>query len=188
MAINPKLEAEYIFLDEEERRRFAVHDHEYLITQPFLTEKQGAQLLQGSEETFMRLIPALNPVKYITWVVKRDDMTKINEWNNYSNWVYEDIPPYSQQYTYERMYYNISDTKDVFYNVDSDNANFKYDFLKKHVITHARLEFDGVNRIDKVAEYFERQQINDYFKTNCKEGIYVYSFSLNPNEYQPSDV
>ena len=74
--------------------------------------------------------------------------------------------------------------QDVFYNVDSDNANFKYDFLKKHVITHARLEFDGVNRIDKVAEYFERQQINDYFKTNCKEGIYVYSFSLNPDEYQ----
>ena len=186
MAINPKLEAEYVFLDEEERRRFAVHDHEYLITQPFLTEKQGAQLSQGSEETFMRLIPALNPVKYITWVIKRDDMPKINEWNNYSNWVYEDIPPYSQQYTYERMYYNISDTKDVFYNVDSDNSNFKLDFLKKNVLTHARIELDGVNRIDKVAEYFERQQINDYFKTDCKEGIYVYSFSLNPNEYQPS--
>ena len=54
------------------------------------------------------------------------------------------------------------------------------------MLTHARIELDGVNRIDKVAEYFERQQINDYFKTDCKEGIYVYSFSLNPNEYQPS--
>ena len=37
----------------------------------------------------------MNPVKYLTWVIKRDDMLKINEYNNYSNWVYPDIPPYS---------------------------------------------------------------------------------------------
>ena len=61
-----------------------------------------------------------------------------------------------------------------------------YFHVKKHILTNARLEFDGINRIDKVSEYFERQQINDYFKTNCKEGIYVYSFSINPKEYQPS--
>jgi hypothetical protein len=190
LTINPKLEAEYIFLDEEERTRFALYDHEYLITQPFLTEKNGVELLQGSQETIARLIPALNPVKYITWVIKRDDMTKINEWNNYSNWAIEDIPPYSHQYSYERMYYNMSDSKVVFYNTkdtnDSYKSKFSYEFLKKHVLTDARIELDGVNRIDKVAEYFERQQINEYFKTNCKEGIYVYTFSINPNEYQPS--
>ena len=186
MNINPKLEAEYIFLDEEERNRFAIYDHEYLITQPFLTEQSGKKILQSTQETACKLIPALNPVKYITWVIKRDDMVKINEYNNYSNWVIEDLPPYSHQYSYETMYYNLTDSKDMFYNIDNDNSNFKLDYLKKHILTNARIEFDGTNRIDKVAEYFERQQINDYFKTNCKEGIYVYSFSINPNEYQPS--
>ncbi len=71
-------------------------------------------------------------------------------------------------------------------NRDSDNSNFTLENLKKNVLTNARIELDGVNRIDKVAEYFERQQIYDYFKTNCKEGIYIYSFSINPKEYQPS--
>jgi hypothetical protein len=113
-------------------------------------------------------------------------MPKINEYNNYSNWVIEDIPPYSHQYTYETMYYNLTDSKDMFYNINSDNSNFTLENLKRNILTNVRIEFDGVNRIDKVAEYFERQQINDYFKTNCKEGIYVYSFSINPNEYQPS--
>jgi hypothetical protein len=184
--INPKLEAEYIFLDEEERTRFALYDHEYLITQPFLADKDGTQLLQGIEETKTKLIPAMNPVQFITWVIKRDDMVKINEYNNYSNWVIEDIPPYSHQYTLEDMYYNIADSREMFYNRDSDNSNFTLENLKKNVLTNARIEFDGINRIDKLAEYFERQQIYDYFKTNCKEGIYVYSFSINPTEYQPS--
>ena len=80
--INPRLECEYIFLDEEERKRFAKYDHEYLITQPFLTEKSGTPINQSIEETYAKLIPALNPVKFITWVIKRDDMPKINEWNN----------------------------------------------------------------------------------------------------------
>ena len=184
--INPKIEAEYIFLDEEERTRFALYDHEYLITQPFLTDKSGTQILQGTTETLSKLIPALNPIKYITWVIKRDDMTKINEYNNYSNWVIEDIPPYSHQYTYETMYYNMTDSKDMFYNINSDNSNFTLENLKKNILTNVRIEFDGTNRIDKVAEYFEKQQINEYFKTNCKQGIYVYTFSINPNEYQPS--
>ena len=37
--INPKMEAEYVFLDDDERRRFAINDHDYLITQSRLTKK-----------------------------------------------------------------------------------------------------------------------------------------------------
>ena len=186
MNINPKLECEYIFLDEEERTRFSQYQHEYLITQPILTEEGGTKILQGIEETKTKLIPANNPVKYITWVIKRDDVHKINDYNNYSNWVIEDIPPYSHQYSYETMYYNLDESKDMFYNINSDNSKFKLENLKRNVLTNVRIELDGTNRIDKIAEYFERQQINEYFKTNCKEGIYVYSFSINPTEYQPS--
>ena len=48
------------------------------------------------------------------------------------------------------------------------------------------IEFDGISRIDKDIEYFEKQQPYQHFKTNPKDGIFVYSFSLNPLEYQPS--
>ena len=37
------------------------------------------------------------------------------------------------------------------------------------------------------ATYFQNQQVLEYFKTNPKDGIYVYTFSLNPtNPTQPS--
>ena len=56
--------------------------------------------------------------------------------------------------------------------------------MKKHVLTNVRIEFDGNNRINKRAEYFSKEQVYQYFKTNPKDGIYVYSFSLNPKDYQ----
>ena len=186
--INPNIEGEFIFLDNSERKRFASFDHEYLITQPRLTEKDGVEIKKSIEETDCKLSGAFNPVKYITWVIKRDDMKNLNEWNNYSNWVYEDIPPYSNQYSYETMAYNLTTSKDFFYsNKDSNYSSlFTVDHLKKNILTNIRIEFDGVDRINKDADYFEKQQIEQHFKTKPKDGIYLYSFSLNPNEYQPS--
>ena len=186
--INANIEAEFLFLDEEERRRFALNDHEYLITQSRLTEKDGILISSNIEETSAKLLPAFNPVKYITWVIKRDDMKNLNDWNNYSNWVYEDIPPYSNQYAYEQMAYNLNSSKHFFYSTKDSSHSSLYtnDYLKKNILTNVRIEFDGVNRIDKDANYFEKQQVYQHFKTKPKDGIVVYSFSVNPTDIQPS--
>jgi hypothetical protein len=183
--INPQLEGEFIFLDDDERRRFAVNDHDYLITQSRLTDKNGVTLIPTTEETMAKLVPAFNPVSYITWVIKRDDLPKINDWNNYTNWVYEDVPPYSYENEFKELKYT---TTDVYYNknVSTHRDNFKTSFLKRDILTDVRIEFDGINRIDKKADYFAKQQVYQHFKTNTTAGIYVYSFSLNPREYQPS--
>ena len=34
--------------------------------------------------------------------------------------------------------------------------------------------------------YFNKQQMYQHFKKKPKDGIYVYSFALNPLEFQPS--
>lgn len=186
--INPKLEGEFIFLDEDERRRFALNDHDYLITQSRLTDKRGVNILSSSTETMAKLVPAFNPVSFITWVIKRDDLTKVNDWNNYTNWVYEDVPPYSNNYNGKEEKFIASTTTDIFFCKSNANHQTKYNKLhfKKHTLKSVRIEFDGTDRINKNAEYFSKQQVYQHFKTNPKEGIYVYSFSLNPSEYQPS--
>ena len=186
--LNPKLEGEYIFLDDEERRRFAVNDHDYLITQNRITESTGVDVLNTKEETEAKLNAAFNPVSYITWVLRRDDMANVNDWNNYTNWVYPDLPPYSKNYLTAEKKYNTIKSSDVFYNVAlAAHKNFYTpQTFKKHVLTNVRLEFDGSNRINKSADYFKNQQLFQHFKTNPDDSIYVYSFSISPTEYQPS--
>ena len=66
------------------------------------------------------------------------------------------------------------------------NGLYNMKFFKKHVLTDVKIVFDSTTRIDKPADYFMKPQIYQHFNTNPKDGIYVYSFSLNPSEYQPS--
>ena len=176
--INPQLEGEFIFLDEEERRRFAVNDHDYLITQSRITDKNGIAITNNSEETMAKLVPAFNPVSFVTWVIKRDDLIRVNDWNNYTNWVYEDVPPYSYENELKEIKYA---NGDIFYNknVTEHRNNFKTSMLKRDILTEVKIEFDGIARIDKNAEYFSKQQVYQHFKTNPKSSIYVYSYSIS---------
>lgn len=73
---------DYIYLDTDERRRFAQSSHEYLIEQLQFT---------GDESTVNTNVKVkLNfnhPVKFLTWVVQRDAVVapNFNQWNNYTD-------------------------------------------------------------------------------------------------------
>ena len=188
--IRPNIEGEYIFLDDEERKRFAIHDHEYLYEQVKTLDKDGVEIRTNIEETNAKILSAFNPVKYLTWVVKRDDFKHINQWNNYTNWVYPDCPPYSNEYMYKDLYYNLNSGTDIFYNFNNTTHKtyFNKTDLKKHILTNVRIEFDGNVRINKDGDYYLNQQPYEYFKKRGADGNYIYSFSLNPTDYQPSGV
>ena len=74
---------------------------------------------------------------------------------------------------------------------DRNLTNDWFDFLDydgKHIMKAAKLVFNGMDRIDmKDVGYFGNIQPFQHHKANPKEGVYVYSFSLYPDDItQPS--
>ena len=185
--IKAKIEGEFVYLDEAERKRFSLYDHEYLITQNKLVLEDGS-LLESNKSNIDIKLTLNHPMKYLAFIAKRDDFKNVNIINNYTNWIYPNIPPYSIEYLNKEKYYDKPRNKDLFYNPsNSDHKTlFNTTYLRKNILSKAQLIFDGNTIVDKDIEYFENQQKMQYFKKNSNDGIYIYSFSINPNEYQPS--
>ena len=76
---NVYLEVNYIFLDDEERRRFAKSSHSYLITQ---VQQRIFCGLTGSRILELQL---QHPVNELMWVFRRSDVDKTNQWSNFTN-------------------------------------------------------------------------------------------------------
>ncbi len=73
---------DYIYLDTDERRRFAQVSHEYLIEQLQFTGDESVN------NTNVKIKLNFNhPVKELIWVIQRDDVIEcgINQWNNYTD-------------------------------------------------------------------------------------------------------
>lgn len=139
---NAKLYVDYIFLDSEERKRFAQSTHEYLIEviqHNQFSDVNGKQY--GMHLTFN------HPTKFIVWFVQPNsyrenpDGTQSCQWNNFGQ-----------------------------------------------PIENASLHINGYDRLDKQIDikFFNYVQPYLHFKNSPPDGIYVFSFSINPTEHQPS--
>lgn len=91
-ALTASLWVDYIFLDTDERRKFAQVSHEYLIEQLQFNGDEHA--LSGTDDN-----PNIeryhlffdHPVKELFWVIKGFEDT--NEWSNYTNTQLRSVPP-----------------------------------------------------------------------------------------------
>ena len=175
-------------MDSDERRRFATSSHDYLIEQ-VQTQTIKNQAVSKRHEMLFN-----HPVKELIVIGQRSDVIERNDWNNYTNWTNERIPPYSfANLTKERSFVNSSNSLRTFYNknlsLKSNDSSRYFDmvYFRKHIIDSMELVYEGQVR-ERVKDhmYFNNQHSYDYHKTNPKDGINVYSFSLNPNESQPS--
>jgi hypothetical protein len=83
---NPTLWVDYIFLDTDERRRFAQLSHEYLIEQLQFTGTDS--ILAASDANSMKSIRMNfnHPCKELIWVIRSSDNTAAY-WNNFSDLV-----------------------------------------------------------------------------------------------------
>lgn len=64
------LYVDYVYLDSDERRRFAQSSHEYLIEQLQYTGEESATIDQSVKKTVNYRLNMNHPVKYLVWVVR----------------------------------------------------------------------------------------------------------------------
>ena len=79
--------ATYCFLSNEEAQLFAAEDQIYLIKDVF-----RYQFLNITGSSRVKLENSMGMVSNWMWYLQRNDVNMRNEWSNYTNWPYENLP------------------------------------------------------------------------------------------------
>jgi hypothetical protein len=159
---------DYIYLDTDERKRFAQVAHEYLIEQLQFT---GDESITSAAN---KIKMAFNhPCKEIIWVVQRDSFISatgsvIDAWKGQQPFNYTDF--------WDRAAlesgYSISTVEGL--------AGW-------NPVAVANIQLNGQDRFSqREGRYFNLVQPFQHHTNIPAVGINVYSFSLNPEEHQPS--
>jgi hypothetical protein len=189
----------YCFLSAEERQKFAKEDQIYIIKDIIEYKFQNV-----TGTTRQKLSSTTGMVSSWMWFLQRNDVNMRNEWSNYTNWPYDNIPM-NVQYASPDISsdinsdgYTLDDsmklTAGMAYHPDGTNTgifvsgDFNQDNVKNILLTMG-IVFDGEYRENiftrEIFDYIEK-----YTRTqgSAKEGLYCYNFCLNTNPfvYQPS--
>ncbi len=154
---------DYIFLDTDERRRFAQLSHEYLIEQLQFT---GAESIANNSGNRYRL-NFNHPCKELVWVAKKDT-NGTHDWYNYTATT-----------AYETDSLLAASTSNLINAVYPTGAN---------PLTRCLLQLNGNDRFaERDGGYFNYvQPFQHHTNVPKNRGINVYSFALKPEEHQPS--
>jgi len=185
----------YCFLSKAETELFAAKDQVYLVKDVF---NYNFENVTGSSRV---KLTSNGMVSSWMWYLQRNDVNTRNEWSNYSNWPYENIPQNVSAaptdlpaafkskavtngiYTGPGLNNSINNTTGFFYTGDFSVAN------QKEILQTFGILLNGEYRENTlpsgIFNYVEK-----YTRTqgSAKEGLYCYNFCLNtdPFEYQPS--
>jgi hypothetical protein len=170
---------DYIFLDTDERRRFAQLSHEYLIEQLQFT---GSEMVP-SATSGGKINPKLtfnHPCKELVWFIKKNGATASTNNNNWFN--YTGYNATTGTIALPFVYNNATDPNDSLRDIPNTNA------LTTNMVKKAKLTLNGNERFsERTGSYFnlvQPYQHHENIPTNA--GINVYSFALKPEEHQPS--
>lgn len=184
---NSYLYCNYIFLDEDERRRFAQVSHEYLITQ---VQRQQFTGIDGEQVVELKIS---QPVKEIIFSTQRTDVYTVNQWNNYTNCLYfkslYDVSFVKNAFNFrqERQFFE-NDIDPCLPDVEQQfERNNRYDIDEKNIFFSGKLILNGNDRFDERDSVFWNYLESYKYHTNSPDtGIYIYSFGLIPEDFQPS--
>ena len=155
---------DYVFLDTDERRRFAQLSHEYLIEQLQFTGSESVSSTKLNTKLSFN-----HPCKELVWFANKKSGTPLTDnlnWFNYTTNNDDIVLPYNYNST-----------------VINNSA-----ITSTNPVLNAKLILNGNDRFSqRPGSYFnlvQPFQHHENIPTNA--GINVYSFALKPEEHQPS--
>jgi len=207
---------DYVYLDTDERRRFAQVSHEYLIEQLQFTGNESVS--NGMAVSVPVNINLNHPVKELVWVCRRGDAETRNQWNNYTDTLADPsvkpitnlIPAVSGTDTAANALdaitftYGGSNTASISVTgggvanaatgstaVTIASLTSAHDFTKPsgchNPVVSGKLQLNGQDRFaTRTGNYFNLVQPKCHSNVPRSPGINVYSFALKPEDHQPS--
>jgi len=172
-----KVWGNYMYLDTEERRRFAQKGHEYLIEQ---VQHTGADSITVGAQKQIRL-SYNHPVKELVWCTDADSS---NLWNFTSG----DPVALSANLTALTLASNVTCTPSEigapFVKLGSAS---KFSEELAGPLDTFKLVLNGQDRFkEQGGKYFNQVQPYNHHSGSPMPGIYSYSFALKPEEHQPT--
>ena len=187
---------DYIYLDTDERRRFAQVSHEYLIEQLQFTGEESI----CSQNNKIKL-NFNHPVKEIVWVVQCSKVVECKQFTNYTDMV---DASFITGLTSNSLGDGMSSSLDLgngilnsgLNNPPSSSSDIpslnglelnKYFDTGVNPVCLAKLQLNGHDRFqERRGDYFNYVQPYQHHTNTPSVGINVYSFGLRPEEHQPS--
>jgi hypothetical protein len=163
--LNPYIEANYIFLSDEEMIQLAKSDMSFKIHSTKVV--QSRNLYGGGNDLELGIH---NLCTRVVWIAQRSDVHANNQYDNYTNYYVNTYPPYFSKFT---PWY--SSESPIGTNISAQN-----------IIVDANIILDGAQRFGtKTYDFFQYLQNYKHQTGLPLQGISTYSFALDHTN-QPS--
>jgi len=204
--------ANYVYLDTEERRRFAQKGHEYLIEQ---VQHTGGDSVTANDNSQLVRLSFNHPVKEFIWCYQNPNpTTSLNAmWNFATGTANVNVSVSALGPTYAtanatstafttsvaggtsllphevgcpHLFSNTAGVANVFW-VEEGAPVTGASGYETGPLTQFKLILNGQDRFkEQLGKYFNQYQPYRYHTGTPYVGIYVYSFALQPEEHQPT--
>jgi len=177
-----KVWANYIYLDTEERRRFAQKGHEYLIEQ---VQHTGTDALASAGSTKQIRLSYNHPVKELVFCADRGSVSAANLWNFTSTDVFVTTDAGAQLAAGLSSVTPTSLSGAPQLIVTQGAAAWTEEAAGP--IDTFKLVLNGQDRFkEQSGKYFNSVQPFNHHTGSPVPGVYAYSFALKPEEHQPT--
>jgi hypothetical protein len=181
---DPYLEGNFIYLTEMEMAQLATADQTFLVKTVTFVNNPGQYGGNSDIE-----IPFFNLVTRIVWSTQRSDKILINDWDNYTNWDNPNVAPFTSTGTANDVFSSITNSTETQTFMYSSGQLQITSVYPRDPIVSGQILLDGKERFAvKPNGYFSLLQMYKHTTGDSPviPGVYMYSFALNNDMYQPS--